>query len=370
MNHVEKKENKVINVMKFFVILYVVAGHCINQANLISKIIYLINLPLFFIVSGYFFKDGEYKNPKEIFLYLGNKIGRFWKYYFIYGTLLVLVHNVFYHVGIIDVSIYKLYDIKDFIFGIFNAAQFISLEPFSSAMWFIPVLIIGLTIFYAICYYSSKSKHSEFIKFLLVLLTFAVGYYLTYKDINIGLHYNISFYIIPFIYIGYIMKKINIADRIKSFNKWQLLFISLISLIILVLIIKFVPGRPDIANNILWNPIFYYVCAILLFYLTYLLSNFIVKSSSNVVVNLLNYIGKHTISIMCLHIAFIKLVDFVFIHFMTKNYALLPKFVFSYSKLFPVYVVIGIMGPILLELTFLKIYNLFYKKMHNKECIS
>lgn len=55
MNHVEKKENKVINVMKFFGILYVVAGHCINQANLISQIIYLINLPLFFIISGYFF---------------------------------------------------------------------------------------------------------------------------------------------------------------------------------------------------------------------------------------------------------------------------------------------------------------------------
>ena len=348
-----KKENVTINIMKFFGIFYVVLGHCISPNTLISKIIYFINLPLFFIISGYFFKDGEYKDKKEIFLYLGNKIGRFWKSYFIYGSLLVLFHNIFYKMQILDNVSYTLYNFDDFIFGIFNSALFISNELFSAAMWFIPVLIMGLTLFYTMQFYSKKFVMPNLFMFFLVLLSFIIGIYLNVKNINIGLHYHTSFYIIPFIYIGYLLRKYDILNKLND----KKVFLSIISIFILLIITWFVPGRPDIANNVLWNPIFYYISAILMFYLTYLLSNMIFKKAPHGIIKIFNYIGKHTISIMCLHLVFIKLYDYIYINLISKDFSILSNFTTSYSKFWIIYTLTGIIGPLLLEFIFIKLLN-------------
>lgn len=200
-----KKRDVKLDVLKCFGIIAVVCGHCLSSIHVISKFIYLINLPIFFLVAGYLYKDKSIQESNDIWSFFGKKLKRFWIYYFLYNSFLVLFHNIFIDLGIIS-ELYHKYYLKDMVFGIMNSALFISNEPFSAAMWFIPVMIITMVLFNVINYHASKYKKKEIVRFLLVLASMIIGLYLTKNNMNIGLHYQTCFVVMPFVYVGFLFK--------------------------------------------------------------------------------------------------------------------------------------------------------------------
>lgn len=77
----QKKRNHFLDFTKAFAIILVVFGHCIQFGsgenylkeglyfdNIIFKYIYSFHMPLFMLISGYFFAYGINKEAKEIFI--------------------------------------------------------------------------------------------------------------------------------------------------------------------------------------------------------------------------------------------------------------------------------------------------------------
>ena len=90
------QQNQTITYMKATGIILMVLAHCSNF-ELLYRIVYSFHMPLFFIVSGYCFKE-KYLGEKKTFLCKRIK-GLYWPYAK-WGIVFVLLHNFFYSVGI------------------------------------------------------------------------------------------------------------------------------------------------------------------------------------------------------------------------------------------------------------------------------
>ena len=331
------RSNK-IDIMKAIGIILVVIGHCTNIIFL-HRFIYLFHLALFFVISGYLYNEKYADNPWN---YIGKILKSYIPLYFIYNTIFVLGHNLFIQIGILDNSL-PIYGYPETVCSLLNSFLFISNEPFSAAMWFIPVLIVSLIIFNFITNYSSKTKilqRKELLRFSLVFLITIIGIYLNYKNLNIGLHYQTSFAIMPFIYLGHCIKLYG-SKILKSNIKLAALLIILI-----IIIIYKIPGQVELSQNCLWKPHLFYILSPLMIYVIFTISTYINKHN-HILTNLLSYIGKNTISIMCLHILFFKLFDFVYINLITHEYDKIGMFTCSYQDIWIIYSIIGITGPLL-----------------------
>lgn len=71
--------------------------------------------------------------------------------------------------------------------------------------------------------------------------------------------------------------------------------------------------------------------------------------SQNIVKKYLIVVGQNTLPIMCFHILVFKLMDFVAITFISKNYPILSNFTVSYPSMFVFYTIFAILGSILID---------------------
>lgn len=345
--------NKVIDLMKTIGIILVVVGHCVPY-DFLERFIYLFHLPLFFLLSGYLYNEKEAIDP---WLYIGKKIKKFAILYILYGSFLVLFHNIFLYMGIID-KIYSKYTIGDIMVGILNSFLFQSVEPYSSTMWFIPNLLVSLIVYNFITSFVSNVKNikeKEIKRTIIILILTILGIYINYKDYKIGLHYQTVFVVLPFIHLGQIIK-LYLKDKLKP-N----LIVSLGGIILSIMCLVVFDGGVELSKNQIWNPLLFYTLAPLLIYAVYTMCFYIDKRLSKMT-KILQYIGKNTFQIMCLHITCFKLLDYIVINLITKNYDILSKFPVSYSNYWPAYVIIGVIGPLIGVYLVKKIKTYFLRK--------
>lgn len=329
------KRNKIIDLMKSIGILLVVIGHC-SKNIFLNRFIYIFHLPLFFLISGYLYNE---KNSKEPWNFVGQKIKKFVTLYILYGSFLVVFRNIFIQMGILNVPKYKLGDI---IIGILNSCLFQSIEPFSAAMWFIPILLVSLIVYNFITNLViniKDSKEKEIKRTIIILLITILGIYLNNKNYNIGLHYQTVFVIMPFIHLGQIIK-LYFKDKL-----YPNLLVSFITIIITILCLLKLNGGVELSINQIWNPFIFYVLGSLLIYVVYTICFYLDKFSK--IASIFEYIGKNTFQIMCLHIVSFKVLDYIVINCFTKNYVILSNFTISYEKLFIGYIIIGITLPLI-----------------------
>lgn len=349
------KRNKVLDIIRAFGIILVVLGHCTSNL-LLKRFIYIFHLPLFFLLSGYLYNE---KSSKEPWSFVGNKMKKFAKLYILYGSFLVIFHNVFLAMGVFD-SNQIGYNINTTIVGIFNSFLFQSNELFSAAMWFIPVLLVSMIIYNFITYYTMNCKNNKEIKrTILVFLITLLGLYFARRNNNVGLQYQTSLIVLPFIHLGQ-MIKLYFKDKLKP-N----VIASIIILIVTFICLNVFKGDVELSENLVWNPILFYGLASLLIYVVYVISYYIEKYSKKVT-SILSYIGANTFQIMCLHIMCFKIVDFIIINLITKDYSILSKFTYSYKSLTIVYTLIGVFMPIIIVELIKKLRTIIDNKVLKK----
>lgn len=321
------KRNRVVDIIRALAIILVVVGHFIKP-GLIKDIIYSFHLPVFFIITGYLYKEKK-ENERET--YFTHKLFTYIKYYVLYNTILVLLHNILLRANVIESSLYYL---AQFSYALLNSFLLISAEPFSAAMWFLPVSLFSLILFH---YLKSSIKDSKKQYIIMALMTL-IGIYFNYKNLNIGLHYQTSLVVLPFLYLGNWLKK---NERKIHPN----LLIGVFCLAMVVLSPSIFNHEVELSINQLGNIILFYLIPMIAFYLLYTISYYIDKYL-NRLSRVLAKVGERTIPIMCLHLLFFKIVDFIAIHFYTKDYQLLSMFTHSYDNyMYIIYGLIGIIGP-------------------------
>lgn len=92
----QKNYNLSICYIKAFAIMLMVLGHACSDNipgfPLLMPFIVMFHMPIFFIASGYCFKEKYLSSPGK---YLYNKVKGIWWPYVKWGLLFLLLHNVF-----------------------------------------------------------------------------------------------------------------------------------------------------------------------------------------------------------------------------------------------------------------------------------
>ena len=130
----EKELSETISIAKAIGIILMVAGHtsgCIGR-----DFIYLFHMPLFFIISGLFFKT-KYLDNKRAFA--TKRLKRLYIPFIIWNTIFLLLHNYIYTLGINPTK----YVTMDYFVHAIKMLFFTGREPLLGPLWFLKSLFIG-----------------------------------------------------------------------------------------------------------------------------------------------------------------------------------------------------------------------------------
>ena len=131
----QKPELEYMNIAKGIGIVLIVIGHAFLQDSTspVRSFVYLFHVPLFFIISGYFFKDAYTEQPLELII---RRIKSLWIPFIKWSILFVLLHNLFYQLGIYSTE----YSIREITAKILGSLLFNGTEQLLGAFWFINCL--------------------------------------------------------------------------------------------------------------------------------------------------------------------------------------------------------------------------------------
>lgn len=251
------ERSKYWDIIKGLAIIAVVYRH--SGASHI-KIVYLYHLPLFFFISGFFYKEKYSNDP---YLYTTNKIRAIIfpaiKYYLIFTIL----HNVLFKLNIYapiegDPMITQVfpYDWMNMIGAIFNSLFMTSWETIGGPIWFVkPLFVVMVTFCFIRYFFYVKLSKLVIKKELLIALTILgvsfIGMQFVKENITLPWRAEIGLLVLPIVYYGYILNERFDKDKLRGG-----LFILNIILIIFILNKN---GGIDLSANRINNSIYFFL---------------------------------------------------------------------------------------------------------------
>ncbi|WP_182629289.1 acyltransferase family protein [Clostridium chromiireducens] len=289
-----------MDIVKSLGIILVVMAHVQSPGK---NMIFLFHMPLFFFVSGYFYKD-KYSDNLELLIKKRFKL--LYIPFVKYELIFLVLHNAFVNLGLYNSyenEAIKMYSSTDFIINIFKVLTFNGTEVLIIPLWFLPVLFFTNIIFCLI----NRYFKSKWIRCLIIATLFILGVKLKYWDTNMKFNnfcpetINISLVALTFFYIGYLYNK---YKKYINLN----FFIALLSFAVLV-----ISGKNnitvDMRLNSYTNPIMLIPDALCGVYLLIFISKKICDLNINI--SLLKYIGRNTIPILALQYISFKLINLI-----------------------------------------------------------
>ena len=345
------RESNIYSIMKGIAIIAVVMGHC--SISCIEGFVNQFHLAVFYFLAGYFFKSDYVNSP---WLFIKKRINRLYFPFIQYGTVFLLLHNIFCRLGLYDIS--SIYSLSDFARKeLFMLLRFSSNELFMGAMWFLGSLFFVSVSFLLLCKLSSYFKKGDWVLLVEVIACLLLGRY----AISLGLPNPYSIYntlmIVPIFYLGYVFKRYQIFE---SYINLQTTFICLGILLILYISGISIRLQPQSlpGNNLL----LYLVISIMGVVMVYGISILLQK---NKVGKLVALCGDLSFEIMALHFICFKLVTILQILVEGSDWNHLADFpVYSKNLLIwsPLYLLVGVVFPILLTLGYRNIKQSLIKK--------
>lgn len=204
--------NLTVSIAKGIGIILMVLGHA--DVPYIWNFIYMFHMPLFFVLSGYCFKE-KYLNDFKTFGI--RKITGLYFPFLKWGIFFLLFHNIFFHLNIYNGeygyrgSVSHLYSIPEILRRAFiGCGLFLYPEQLLGGYWFLVQLfwasIIG---FVAIKFVKSPALGA----FLLLLVSFCLKFFLNITIPYTGIG-SITFLSASFFVFGYALKNYNIGTDI------------------------------------------------------------------------------------------------------------------------------------------------------------
>lgn len=327
-----------ISILKAIGIILMVVGHSGCPA-LLRDAIYQFHMPLFFIASGMCLKEEHIGNIKGFVI---RKIKGVWWPYVKYGTLFLLLHNVFYHLNIYNSSygyldsVSNLYTIKDFLWKFTKVIRMTGSEQLLGGFWFLHALFWGSII--GVLTLSVLKKKSGVTLILLMIFTLLFCYF------NVDIRYvyitSTTLLAASFFLIGYICKNIKNTDYIYP-----------VAIIAIVLGILYGADGMMISKMNLIVP--YIIVATLCTLAVYQCSKLMLRYEK--LSNCLAYIGDNSLQILVWHFLSFKLVSLLIIVIYDLPIESLAKFPVIEDVgrgWWLAYVLVGVVIPLLVQRIF------------------
>lgn len=303
------KDNTVTYVKAIGIILMVL-GHLVPSDMVLRKAIFTFHMPLFFIMSGYCFKEKYLEDAKQ---FVVRKIKGIYVPFVVFSLVFLALHNVFCHWHLYEPT--WLYGWKDYLWESSRIVTRMSHnEGLLGTFWFLKELFWGNIIFYATYKLIKLIGNSKLVNGdwrlgaewvtaigLFVLTEIALIFHLRIPYFTVTF---LSTYAAFFIAVGYLWKKAE-----WKCDQWWIWVIGIAS----VLIEAIFADRVAMKYQTPLSLIYYAIPAIFGTIVVYNLCQRLIKSVSDYKWPVLNFIGEHTLSIMALHFLAFKLVTFGYI---------------------------------------------------------
>lgn len=231
-----------------------------------------MRLPLFFFLSGIFFKD--YGGFVKTMI---RKIDSFILPLCFFAMLIVAAWLI--------CPSGALGDLHEFIWS------FIHLRP-SHTIWFLMCLFNLNVLFYMVVRLMGSG---DVVLALSVVLVASCGWLLSYNQVRLPMYADTAMTLFPFFYCGYMIKRTSFLYR-NRYDKYNLLF-SLMCFVFAVTLAYFMPAYPVHVMNSYpgsFPPIYYLECALMLFGLL-----FLCKAVKRLPV--VSFVGRYSIVVLGMH---------------------------------------------------------------------
>lgn len=303
LEEVKKTYNPIINYLKALGIILMVFGHSESAIPHAMSFVQMFHMPLFFIASGYCFKEKYILAPKS---YVYNKVRGIWWPYVKWSLLFLLLHNVFFSLNLYNGeygwrgSVSHLYTLSEFMGLVYTILiKMKGHEQLLGGYWFMNALFFGSLIAWIMIRYVKSPIIGGCA--LLIVCTVLNKTCLHLPVFGISSQ---AFAAAFLILIGYSLSKY----KIKPFTYWQICVALVLTL--LGSFLWNMPMNQDSYSNKYFA--LYIVTASLASWSFYSLFDKM-KSSQGVCVKALDFIGKNTLTILTWHFLAFKLVSLLII---------------------------------------------------------
>lgn len=269
------------DIARGITILLVILGHCLPKDSISRQLIYTFHMPLFFLISGYFFKE------KEMGAEIKSCNRSLLKPYLISSMFIMIFFVTKAFIKGQDAQNQIKYWGKAILFGSGEITTFLSFKvPIIGTLWFLLSLYWVKVIFNLI--YKCKNN---IITMSFIVVIAIIGFIIP-KYIWLPFSIDTSLINIIFYYIGFIFNKYNVFDKKLSVFYYLILFA-------IWLILGLCCKTYSVSNE--YN---YYIVnifeAVIGCYLIIMISKFIINCN-HILSNILKWIGKNSLYIMCFH---------------------------------------------------------------------
>ena len=265
-----------IDIAKGIGIFLVVIGHCVNSKTYPGIFIYTFHMPLFFMISGLCF---NYERHKIFLPFLLSRL-----------KTLILPAFIF---TVIDISVSHITKIPTIPWNTFLW------EGFTNAKWFLGTLFFVELIYYWILRFFENKKA---IQLLFILLGYFIAYWTSKEHLNYPYCLHSIYAATSYYGMGYVLRENVIGREYPHARKWRI-YLSIFLFILFCVVTCFVGKGMDLAHNRFS----------LLNIIPSVLGTFMVISYSKSIIwggripNLLIWLGKNTLVVMCVHILFVNI---------------------------------------------------------------
>uniref|UniRef100_UPI004029A432 acyltransferase family protein n=1 Tax=Candidatus Stercorousia sp. TaxID=3048886 RepID=UPI004029A432 len=186
------------DITKGIAIILVIMGHSFASTGNICKFIFLFHMPLFFLISGYFFNFSKYYNNLKALIKTSAKrlllpalLSLLFCFNFNYGNLFKHLISIAYAIG---------KDIPDL--------KIVSI----GTAWFIFCLFIVRILLYEFIKITTKYKINDFINCIIAFCISLLGIFIG-KYIKLPWSIDIALAVLYISYIGYLLKKYSFLKK-------------------------------------------------------------------------------------------------------------------------------------------------------------
>lgn len=345
--------NQTMDFLKGIGIIYVVLGHTL--VNPMHNFIYLFHMPLFYFISGYFYKDDYSYKPKQLII---SRIKTLYIPFLKYELIFLLMHNFSFKIYLYSDKLnYKgtseqLYNVHDYIINFLRIITFGESEQLLGAFWFFTVLFTINVLFCFIRFFLLKIEivKVDLLSGAIISILFITGSILKYSNITLPRQMEVSFMGILIFYIGFLYKK---YLHLISINKW----IAVICLVILCIGTKY--GQNYFYKSLVAVPFVWLLMASAGIYVNIFIAQFQMFKNSS----LINFIGNNTIVIMGLHFLSFKLINVIQVLYLNYPLYLIASFpvINGSNGWWIAYSFTGVFVPLLFKLMYINFKKIRFK---------
>lgn len=302
----KKTRIEYIDLAKGICILLVVYIHVMDFLNIhppLNKMMAAFRMPLYFFLSGLFFK--RYEGFIPFIKRKTNKLLIPFAFFFI--TFSVLLPNLLHCVG------YQVRNSGNLGFLKSLCTIFIpDIRSFSNgAIWFLLCLFWVNVIFYLVILFADRiGKYKAPIISTICLSIGIIGLYMSEKQIYLPLYIDSAIVALPFFCCGFLANRYTDILIPNKFDRYNLLFI-----IALGVYVYFFAVGVEFKEFIFGNGFFLYTCGVFGTLMIMLIAKILQK------VSFISYIGRYSIIVLCTHMVVMQAIALIVKKIITNDYA-------------------------------------------------